>query len=81
MEREGDHYPENVYLPIATIGVCRNVKNCKSGYYPHPITKKWGVELGDGWCMSCYDTKIAGNNPHPRTKITRASRKIASVGT
>jgi len=55
----GDHYPSSVYLPTATLGVCRNAKNCKNGLYP-----PYKVTLGDGWCMDCYDKKIV-NYPHP----------------
>jgi hypothetical protein len=61
--REGDHYPSGVYLPAASMGICRNVQRCENGLYP-----PYEVVLGDGWCMDCYDKKVGGNNPPPTLK-------------
>jgi len=37
-------------LPIHTIGVCLNVRRCGNGLKP-----PYKVDLGDGYCMTCYD--------------------------
>lgn len=60
---KSDHYITEVHLPTDTLGACRNVKNCGNGSYP-----PYKVTLGDGWCMSCYDKKIAGGKPHLKSK-------------
>jgi len=42
---------DNVYLPTHTVGVCLNVKKCKNGVKP-----PYKVDLGDGYCVDCYDS-------------------------
>ena len=36
---------EEVHLPVHTIGVCLNSKNCKN----------YKTDLGDGYCVDCFD--------------------------
>lgn len=54
-----NRYPTDVYLPTATLGPCRNVKKCKSGWDP-----PYEVPLGDGWCIECYDKKVSDQDRH-----------------
>ena len=45
-------------LPKATIGICKTWLNKKGRKTSCPT---WGrpVQLGNGWCMFCYDRKVS----------------------
>ena len=61
--REGSSYFYNdiveVRMPTFTIGVCRNNKKCK----------QYDVELGDGYCIDCYDKAMEKQSNQKRNEI------------
>ena len=58
MNKYDEHYTRHidtdVYLPVHTIGVCLNSRNCKN----------YRTDLGDGYCVDCFDM---GKNSHSPT--------------
>lgn len=43
----------------ASFGECRNVRNCGN----------WSVDLGDGYCVECWDNGLGGRRPREETRI------------
>ena len=57
MSRAREHDYGNARQPVATIGICIVGK---------PKCPNWNkaVDLGDGWCVDCYESGIQ----HPQNK-------------
>ena len=46
-------------MPGVSYGVCKNSRNCGN----------WSVDLGDGYCVECWDNGLGGRWPREETRI------------
>ena len=42
-----------------SFGECRNVRNCGI----------WSVDLGDGYCVECWDNGLGGSRSREETRV------------
>ena len=60
---------EAVYLPEASVGTCKNVRNCR----------QFNVDLANGHCVLCWDRGIRTNaEQEQKRKYVRKIRKDIS---
>tara|TARA_Y100000296_G_C4964420_1_gene152659 strand:- start:98 stop:346 length:249 start_codon:yes stop_codon:yes gene_type:complete len=62
IEDEAINNIREVTLPIASVGACRNNRNCKN----------YQVVLGNGLCMNCYDRGL--DNRYLKQEVRREGK-------
>ena len=58
-----------VPMPGVSYGVCKNVRNCGN----------WSVDLGDGYCVECWDGGINRKGNKERKKYGYGKRKKRGI--